>query len=331
MRKIIKEYKRFKVGGSVGTFICILFLFFSVYFNSDFVANNISQDGILGQGTIFLITFIRFGFGTLGTIGLLISVLCILIPNIILKFYSNTKQIIKKLLKVIIFLLPIVFVICAVLVKSNSPHWYKVLFWTEDSIIEWLTFIFYFVAFIVACSISVTFYRSNSGLFCFMYVFLAAGLFFISMEEISWGQRIFNVSTPELFLDYNYQKEMNIHNFTWFPLHTLYIIIGFYGAFSRFLVPQKVKIKYGSTVDLFIPDYYLFFYFFVVGIIYLYFDHISSIAVTLFGDWVGCGPGHFMIEKDQEPAELLLSCGFLLFVTINKYRQVRNKNFDPLE
>ena len=34
-----------------------------------------------------------------------------------------------------------------------------------------------------------------------------------------------------------------------------------------------------------------------------------------------------MIGKDQEPAEFLLSCGFLLFVTINKYRQVSNKNF----
>lgn len=325
MRKKIKEYKRFKISGCFGAFICILLLFFSVYFTSDFVANNLSQDGILEQGTLFLITFIRLGFGILSTIGILISVLCILKPNIILMVYSNTKQVRKKLLKVMIFLFPIVFVICAVLVKSNSPYWYKVLFWKEDSIIEWLTFIFYFIAFIVACSISVTFYRSNSHLFCFMYMFLSIGLFFIAMEEISWGQRIFNVSTPEFLLNLNYQKEANIHNLKLFPLHKLYIIVGFYGAFSRFLVPQKVKINYNSIVDLFVPDYCLFFYFFVVGGIYFYFEYVSSIAVTLFGDWVGWGPGHFMIGKDQEPAEMVLSCGFLLFVIINKYRQVAKK------
>ena len=228
-------------------------------------------------------------------------------------------------MKLIIFLLPIVFVICIVFLKINSPYWYKVLAWKEDSAVEWFTFIFYFIAFIVSCSISITFYRSNFALFCFMYTLLSIGLFFIAMEEISWGQGIFNVPTPKFFLNYNYQKEMNIHNFNLFPLHTLYIIVGFYGAFTRFFIPKRVNIKYSSMVDLFVPNYYLFIYFFVVGGIYFYIDYISSIAVTLFGDSFGCGPGHIMIEKDQEPAELLLSCGFLLFVIINKYRLVRNK------
>jgi hypothetical protein len=164
-----------------------------------------------------------------------------------------------------------------------------------------------------------------------MYILLSIGLFFIAMEEISWGQRIFNVSTPELLLSSNLQKEMNIHNLKWFPRHTLYIIVSFYGAFFRFLIPKKLKIKYRSTVDLFAPDYYLFFYFFVVGGIYLYYDHISSIAVTFFGDWVGWGKGRFMYARDQEPAEFLLACGFLLFVIINKYRQFSKRNFNILK
>jgi hypothetical protein len=327
MRKKIKEYKKFKIGGYFGVFICILLLFFSAYFTSDFVANNLSPDGVLTQYTIFQINFIRAGIGIFSAIGLLFSVLCIFKPNILIEFYSNQNQVWKKLFKLIIFLFPTAFVICAVLVKNYRLNWYKVLFLREDSIIEWLTFIFYFIAFIVSCSISITFYRSNSALFCFMYMFLSIGLFFIAMEEINWGQRIFNVSTPQLLLNSNYQKELNIHNIKWFPLHKLYIIVGFYGAFSRLLVPHKIKIRYRSIVNLFVPDYYLFLYFFVVGSIYLYIEYVSSIAVTLFGDWAGCGPGHFIIEKDQEPAELLLSCGFLLFVIINKYRQVSNKDF----
>lgn len=37
-------------------------------------------------------------------------------------------------------------------------------------------------------------------------------LFILFAEEISWGQRIFDISTPKHLIEYNYQKEINIHN-----------------------------------------------------------------------------------------------------------------------
>ncbi|PQP32730.1 hypothetical protein C6A36_02935, partial [Desulfobacteraceae bacterium SEEP-SAG10] len=89
----------------------------------------------------------------------------------------------------------------------------------------------------------------------------------------------------------------------------LYVIVGFYGAFARFIIPKKVKNKYGSVMNLFVPDYYLFFYFFVIGFLCFYFYYLSSIAANLFGD-------SFVIlyvsemGESQEPAEFLLSCGF---------------------
>ena len=323
MRKILKEQKRFKIGACFGVFICILLICVTIYFTPNFVANNLSTDGILEQTTIFEINFLRL----LSTIGSLIIALYIIKPNIFIKFYSNMIQNRKQQLKLMLSLFPIVFVICTVLVKSNYPDLYIALMARENSLIEWLTFICYFIAFIVSFSISITYYRRNSALFFFMYMLLSMGLFFIAMEEISWGQKIFNVSISEFFIKYNYQKEMNLHNIKEFPLHALFIIVGLYGAFSRFIIPKKLKIKYSSTVNLFVPDYHLFFYFFVAGIWYLYYDQLSPIAVTLFGDWVGFDHGHFMWGDDQEPVEFLLSCGFLLFVTINKYRQVSNKNF----
>ena len=42
---------------------------------------------------------------------------------------------------------------------------------------------------------------------------LAALVFFIAMEEISWGQRIFHIDVPYVFRRYNVQKELNLHNF----------------------------------------------------------------------------------------------------------------------
>lgn len=41
---------------------------------------------------------------------------------------------------------------------------------------------------------------------------LSAGFFVIGMEEISWMQRIFGISTPEGLLAVNKQQELNLHN-----------------------------------------------------------------------------------------------------------------------
>ncbi|MDQ2177411.1 hypothetical protein M0051_01830 [Marinifilum sp. D714] len=37
-------------------------------------------------------------------------------------------------------------------------------------------------------------------------------ILFIAFEEISWGQRIFNVETPMAIKEVNYQSELNLHN-----------------------------------------------------------------------------------------------------------------------
>ena len=202
MRNTIKKYKRFKIGASIGVFICILVVCFSVYFTPGYVANNLSSDGILGQDTIFFINFIRLCSGVLSNIGFLICVLFLIKPHIFIEFFSKPDQIWKKPLKLILFFFPIVFVLCIILAKSNCPWWYQVLMATEDSTIEWLTFISYFLAFIFSLSITIIYCRSNSALLSIMYMLFSVGLFFIAMEEISWGQRIFHVSTPELLPEF---------------------------------------------------------------------------------------------------------------------------------
>jgi len=194
----------------------------------------------------------------------------------------------------------------------------------EDGLIENATAILYFLSSFVSFAIAATFYRRKLILYSTLYFLLFIGLFFISMEEISWGQRFFGAATPELFMNYNYQGEINVHNIEGFPLHLLYIIVGCYGGFARFVIPKKVRIRYMSTVNLFVPDYFLFFYFFSVGALYLYYDYLSSIVVSLLGDEFGWGVGRFIRGGDQEPAEFLLSCGFLLFLIINRCRQISN-------
>jgi len=48
------------------------------------------------------------------------------------------------------------------------------------------------------------------------YLLLGIMFFIGCMEEISWGQRLFNLEPPETVLKYNQQNELNIHNLRWF-------------------------------------------------------------------------------------------------------------------
>ncbi|MEW6401722.1 MAG: hypothetical protein AB1649_07980 [Chloroflexota bacterium] len=47
-----------------------------------------------------------------------------------------------------------------------------------------------------------------------VYLGLALVFFFLAAEEISWGQRIFNLATPQALEQQNDQGEINIHNLT---------------------------------------------------------------------------------------------------------------------
>ena len=53
----------------------------------------------------------------------------------------------------------------------------------------------------------------------YWYLILAALFFFITGEEISWGQRIFGWGTPD-WMESNVQKETTIHNLEIFNAHT---------------------------------------------------------------------------------------------------------------
>ena len=84
-------------------------------------------------------------------------------------------------------------------------------FVAEDGIIEYLTAIF-------LLSISIFLIKklfemeniisvNNLGIIIFSIIF-----FFGFGEEISWGQRIFDIETPPFFSENNLQSETNIHN-----------------------------------------------------------------------------------------------------------------------
>jgi len=51
------------------------------------------------------------------------------------------------------------------------------------------------------------------------------------MEEISWGQRIFNIQTPAFLAARNLQEEINIHNLEYGRTHALFHVATLFIAF----------------------------------------------------------------------------------------------------
>lgn len=219
-----------------------------------------------------------------------------------------------------IAVLPLVFGIYFALIKffvSRGKYFWII---REDGPVEYATGIAYCLSCMVAISVAYEFYKKNDKTSGHLYFLLSSGFFLLFMEEISWGQRIFGVASPEFFVAHNEQQELNLHNFmTRYYLHACYIAVGFYGTFMRMVVPKRIKTWFGSRAELVFPDACLFFYFFPVFIFYLYYDYVSLIEHSFFGNYRLLGS--VLHAKDQEPAEFLLSLGFLIFMVLNKYRQ----------
>jgi len=82
----------------------------------------------------------------------------------------------------------------------------------EDGLVENLTTLFL----LASCVVSVyRIFHAPAGARAQYYIlwsFLAFLFFFVTGEEISWGQRIFNFGTSDFFREHNLQNETNLHN-----------------------------------------------------------------------------------------------------------------------
>ncbi|MCP3852018.1 MAG: hypothetical protein GY694_17540 [Gammaproteobacteria bacterium] len=89
---------------------------------------------------------------------------------------------------------------------------FKEYFVVEDGFTEWSTVVFLLIGLFV-CVKRVWLLKDQKPFsFLFMTSLLALLFFFGAGEEISWGQRIFNVESSEFFIENNAQGETNLHN-----------------------------------------------------------------------------------------------------------------------
>lgn len=217
-------------------------------------------------------------------------------------------------LKIYIFLFPVILFFIFLGIKLRLPGVYNLLI-QEDFLIEYLQVVLYFFSAILSCFVCVKCFQNKLTLHGLLFGLLTTGLFFVFIEELSWGQRIFHLATPAYLELHNHQKEISVHNINFFqPLtHMAFILAGAYGAFAwifAFLLPGRWKANDLHVVNFIVPNWFISSYFFFTFFIYLLLEYGSPPH-----------PEGFLIWRDQEPAELLLSMGFFSFVLIS-YRKV---------
>ena len=190
---------------------------------------------------------------------------------------GKTKKVFDSLLKARnidskIFILPFIAIISIVIYKinlNNLDGYIRRM--GEGSLVEWLSFLLFLL------SSFLIFRASGNDLNKQERIILKIGsiiLFIFSMEEISWGQMIFNWGSPALMNKFNSQNETNLHNImfihdkSWFILFCLFSLslilslIGFYLRWNK-------RIKIGSTSDIIFPLGCCSSYFAIASIIYL--------------------------------------------------------------
>lgn len=121
------------------------------------------------------------------------------------------------------------FSVIAVLAYAAFPEQF-VRLCDEDGFIENLTslaFLIAGVAFLYQCRKSEfrSIVTAGLGVLCVV----AAG------EEISWGQRVFGIQTPESLRAVNVQHELNLHNLEWIQGHYRVVMLAFLIAFCLLL------------------------------------------------------------------------------------------------
>jgi hypothetical protein len=100
----------------------------------------------------------------------------------------------------------------ALLLIWLDPDVYGTLFWTEDHFIEQMTFVVLAALGGLCLVRAKSFYRLHGSVFAGACAVYGAIFLFGAGEEISWGQRMLGIETPEWFAERNRQEEMNLHN-----------------------------------------------------------------------------------------------------------------------
>ena len=143
-----------------------------------------------------------------------------------------------------------ILVVLTIAVYFISPRLYKKAI-QEDGPMEYLTAALLLILAVFLWIKVIKIGSQKSRVWLAFNSLMAGGLFFGFGEEISWGQRIFNLSTAPFFMENNIQKENNIHNLIvynlklnkWIFSYLFTLVFGLYFYVSAFAYTKIKRVK----------------------------------------------------------------------------------------
>jgi hypothetical protein len=214
--------------------------------------------------------------------------------------------------KRLVFAAPLAAVAVQIALKLWAPLVYAGLN-VEGGVVESLQVVVFAFAAAIAARTACRLRRGGRPEQALVLAVAAGGLAFVVGEEVSWGQQALGLTAPEFFQRYNVQREVTLHNLTGmsYVVALGYGLISLWGAFGWLLAPRlRGRLR---SVTQFVPGWHLSLYFLVAGVTYAWFPLFEHLGYRVLG--IGfLHRGVFFDWFDQEPAELLLAVGILLFM-----------------
>jgi CDP-diglyceride synthetase len=173
----------------------------------------------------FVYSLTRINYPNLGIMSAGFGILWLLSqPN---NFFSKYKEAIIALAPVLIMLF--------FLLMYFWPFEYLKVSLREDGPVEWLQFLMIAISAILSILIAFKLFISKNYLIACIFIIIGSSFIFLAGEEISWGQRLFNVATPDSLENINRQKEISVHNIS--------SIEGLFFSFQILISIYKIFIK----------------------------------------------------------------------------------------
>jgi hypothetical protein len=211
--------------------------------------------------------------------------------------------------RAVIFIAPLAIVIAcvALCIPPQSRRFYEWLT-DENSPVEMLTFLLALAAAVMGVRFAIALVRRRQRFAAGFYILFALGMFFIGMEEISWGQQLFGWKTPETWGQVNAQGETTLHNFGPFQGHNdiLRFAFGFGGLFGLAIAPLLPR------QQVLFPNRILVMWFLVIAGIsaaQLYCDAVPNGPLV--------GPLNKVGDRLAEVVELLITIAAVLYLWLN--------------
>jgi hypothetical protein len=181
----------------------------------------------------------------------------------------------------------------------------------EDGLAEWLTFVLLIATGIVSLVVALKIRKQYRYWHSFFWLFFAFNIF-AGLEEISWGQRLFEMKTEGVFAKYSDQNEINFHNTMQGLMkvktkHIAMYALFLYGVILPLLIRKgKVSGNWFARNQLIVPPVFL---------------RGGFLIATLFMIDLPTG-------NEEEVGEFLYSICFLLMMLHNLHLVKHSRVFD---